>query len=184
MQSRSLIESVERDIIDILIKTINFMNAGDLIKRVVRREDSKVIIRGRYRFKVGSRNRLYVIGFGKASGAMAEAIEELLTDMITEGFVIIPRGLKRRYHTRRIKLYEAIHPLPSEANITSAMKVLDIVREAGKDDIIIALISGGGSSLLTLPRPGITLDDVRIITELLMKAGGFSRLKLSRVYLK
>lgn len=113
--------------------------------------------------------RIYVIGGGKASGSMAEALERILGERITDGLVNVPRGSKHR--TRIVKLHEASHPIPDEAGVKGASRMLEIAEQAGEDDLIICLISGGGSSLMPMPCEGITIDDKRRITEDLLKCG-------------
>jgi len=113
--------------------------------------------------------RIYVIGGGKASGSMAEVVEQKLGRRIKDGLVIVPHGSKDK--TDVIKLHEASHPIPDEAGVKGAKSILEMVREAKQDDLIICLISGGGSSLMPLPRDGIPIADKREITEALLKCG-------------
>lgn len=113
--------------------------------------------------------RIYVIGGGKASGSMAEVVEQKLGRRIKDGLVIVPHGSKDK--TDVIKLHEASHPIPDEAGVKGAKCILEMVREAKQDDLIICLISGGGSSLMPLPRDGIPIADKREITEALLKCG-------------
>ena len=117
--------------------------------------------------------KIYVVGAGKASAMMARAVENALADRIVSGLVIVKDG-----HTatggaplNRITLREASHPIPDERGVASTSDLLRIVSEAGRDDLVICVISGGGSALLIQPAEGITLEDVRAITRLLLKSG-------------
>lgn len=124
---------------------------------------------GGYTFDLNQFRDIYVIGGGKASGSMAEALEALLGERITDGLVNVPRGSIHK--TRIVKLHEASHPIPDESGVEGVKRMLEIVEKAGENDLIICLISGGGSSLMPLPRNGITLADKRRITESLLKCG-------------
>lgn len=112
---------------------------------------------------------IYVIGGGKASGSMAEALEQVLGGRITNGLVNVLRGSTNR--TNIIRLHEANHPVPDEAGVEGTRKMLDIAEGATADDLIICVISGGGSSLMPLPRGEISLGDKRQITDALLKSG-------------
>ena len=120
-------------------------------------------------FNLKKFKNIYVIGGGKASGLMAEAIESLLGNKITYGLVNVPKG--RKYQTSIIELHEASHPIPDESGVEGAIRMLEIAEKAGEDDLIICLISGGGSSLMPLPRKGITIADKREVTNKLLKCG-------------
>ena len=112
---------------------------------------------------------IYVIGGGKASGSMAEALEELLDNRIKSGLVNVPRGSKNK--TKRIKLHQASHPIPDETGVEGTRQMMKIAEEAEKDDLIICLISGGGSSLMPLPRDAVSIADKKAITDALLKSG-------------
>ncbi len=112
---------------------------------------------------------IFVVGGGKASGLMAEALEQKLGTYITNGLVNVPKGGK--YKTEKIKLCEANHPIPDRAGVTGTRRMLQIAEEARKGDLMICLISGGGSSLMPLPRGEISLEDVSRITDALLKSG-------------
>jgi glycerate 2-kinase len=112
---------------------------------------------------------IYVVGGGKASGSMAEALEQALDGRIANGLVNVLHGTKNR--TRVIKLHGANHPVPDEAGVEGTRKMLEIAEEADEHDLIICLISGGGSSLMPLPRGNISLADKKTITDALLKSG-------------
>ena len=112
---------------------------------------------------------VYVIGGGKASGSMAEALEQILGDRINSGLVNVPHG--SIHETHKIKLHEASHPVPDEAGVEGTRFMLKIAEHAEEKDLIICLISGGGSSLMPLPRDKISISDKRQITNALLKSG-------------
>ena len=112
---------------------------------------------------------IYVIGGGKASGSMAEALEELLGNHIKSGLVNVPRGIKNK--TKIIKLHQASHPIPDETGVEGTRQMMEIAEQTEKDDLIICLISGGGSSLMPLPRGEVSIADKKEITDALLKSG-------------
>jgi len=122
-------------------------------------------------FDLSAFKRVFVVGGGKASGSMAEALEEILGNHIDDGVVVIQHGTKENYRTKKIKLHEAGHPIPDDYSMDGAKKILNLVAQADKDDLVICLISGGGSSLMCLPREGISLDDKQLMTRLLLNCG-------------
>lgn len=113
--------------------------------------------------------RLIVAGAGKASGAMAAAVEAALGDRIAEGLVAVKDGYLAP--TRRIRLVEAGHPVPDARGAAAARDIHAMVRRAGEGDLVLVLISGGGSALAPAPAPPITLEDKRALTRLMLAGG-------------
>jgi len=122
-------------------------------------------------FNLKNFEKIYVVGGGKASGLMAEALEGILGDHITDGTLNVPHGTLDQYKTQRIKLWGASHPVPDKAGIEGTRRILDLVSQADEKDLVICLVSGGGSSLMPLPRSGISITDKKNITESLLKSG-------------
>ncbi len=122
-------------------------------------------------FNLSSFSNIFVVGGGKASGFMAEALEEILGDLINRGLIIVPKGISSKYRTKRIAFIEASHPIPDESSVEAAQKIMNLVSSVKEDDLVICLISGGGSSLMALPRAGITIRDEQKVTDLLLKCG-------------
>ena len=102
--------------------------------------------------------RVLVVGAGKASGAMAEAAEEVLGDRVAGGLVAVKAAQGAR--TRRVRVVEAGHPLPDARGEAAAAEILGIAAAAGADDPVLCLVSGGGSALLPLPVPGLALEEI------------------------
>lgn len=123
------------------------------------------------RFDLSKYKRIFVLGGGKASGSMAEALEEILGDRIEEGFIVVPKGVADRHRLNHIKLHESSHPIPDESSVSGARKIMELAEMAKSGDLVICLISGGGSSLMALPKEGISLDDKRRVTDLLLRSG-------------
>ena len=112
--------------------------------------------------------RLIVIGAGKASAAMARAVEDHWAGPLS-GLVVTRYGYG--VPCQRIEIVEAAHPVPDTAGQRAAQRLLDQVQGLTADDLVLCLISGGGSSLLPLPAPGLTLDDKQGISRALLKSG-------------
>lgn len=112
--------------------------------------------------------RTIVIGAGKASAAMAQALERNWQGAL-EGLVVTRYGYA--VPCERIEIIEAAHPVPDAAGREAASRMLDLVSGLRRDDLVICLISGGGSSLLPLPSEGITLEDKQSINRALLKSG-------------
>ena len=118
---------------------------------------------------LGGVGRVLVLGCGKAGAAMAGAAESVLGDRIAEGFVVVKDGYT--LPTRVVELAEAGHPVPDRRGQAAARRVLSLARSAGPSDLVIFLISGGGSALLPAPAPPLTLEEKRKVTSLLLAAG-------------
>lgn len=114
---------------------------------------------------------IYVIGAGKASGHMAEALSEILGDRISGGLVIVPDYLRTRLRTGRIQLLKGAHPIPDHRSVRSTIAMLDLVRGADRKDLVVCLISGGGSALMAMPYGGLTIEDKQSITSDLLRSG-------------
>ncbi|HZW56474.1 MAG TPA: glycerate kinase [Nitrososphaerales archaeon] len=115
--------------------------------------------------------RVFVIGGGKACASMAEEIEDLIRERITGGVVNVPDYLRQRPELKKIELHDASHPIPSEVGARGVREMLQLVRNLTPNDLVICLISGGGSALLPLPAEGVTLRDKQKTTSLLLKSG-------------
>ena len=116
------------------------------------------------------RGRTLVVGGGKAAASMAAAVEaHWPADAPLSGLVVTryQHGLP----TRRIEVVEASHPLPDGRGEEAALRMLDMAGQLGPDDLLLALISGGGSSLLAAPVKGVTLKELRQVTKALLGAG-------------
>ncbi|MEQ1657617.1 MAG: glycerate kinase [Hylemonella sp.] len=121
------------------------------------------------------KGRTVVIGAGKAGGAMAQAVEALWpADKPLSGLVVT-----RYHHTpprpaglpSRIEVVEASHPVPDAAGMSASQRILQLVQGLTKDDLVLCLISGGGSALLTVPAEGLTLEDKQRINKALLASG-------------
>jgi len=151
-----------------LESAVNAVDPKKIIESKLSLKNSVLNVNG-YSFDLRRIKNIYVVGGGKASGSMAEALECILSNRITDGLVNVPRGGK--HGTEIIKLHESSHPIPDESGVEGTRRMLEIAEQAKEDDLVICLISGGGSSLMPLPRGEISIDDKRKVTEALLRCG-------------
>jgi hydroxypyruvate reductase len=113
--------------------------------------------------------RLIVLGCGKAGAAMTRAVEAILGDRIAEGFVVVKDG--HTLPTRTVELAEAGHPVPDRRGEAAARRILSLAESAGPGDLVLLLVSGGGSALMPAPAPPVTLEEKQDVTRRLLGAG-------------
>ena len=114
------------------------------------------------------KGRTLVVGAGKAAAAMAKAVEDNW-DGDLQGLVVTRYG--HAVPCSRIEVVEAAHPVPDQAGLDAAGRILEMVQGLGPDDLVLCLISGGGSALLSLPAPGITLEEKQAVNKALLRSG-------------
>ncbi len=147
------------------------LQAADPVAAVRRhlRLIGQTLVAGGRQVSLRSFDRIWVVGAGKASAAMASAVEGLLGQRIAGGLVNVKYGHTARL--RRIELNECGHPLPDERGVRGATRIAEIVQRAGSRDLILCVISGGASALLPLPAPPIRLEEKQTVTRLLLASG-------------
>ncbi len=155
-------------IVDILEYALQSVNSYTLTRRMIHVEDDVLCV-GQLRFDLLSIGNIYVVGGGKASFPIAQAMEDVLGSRIQKGVVNVKRGEKRRL--KRIKIREAGHPIPDEEGYEGAKEILGIAQEAGEGDLVFCLITGGASALIPLPFEGISLNEKKRVNELLLMCG-------------
>lgn len=169
MEARTdIIEKLKNDARNIFNHGLQAVEPKAAVKRYCRLEGNHLTM-GDHRFDISRTDRIYVIGCGKASAPMAAAVEELVGDRISGGVVNVKYG--HVDDLRYIKLIEAGHPVPDENGQAGARAMLDLAADAGEKDLIICLISGGGSALLPLPVKNLTLKDKQDTTNVLLACG-------------
>jgi glycerate 2-kinase len=158
-------------VLDIIEAGISRVLAPTLMTRAVTYEAARralVVQQTAYDVSAG---RLFVVGGGKASGLMAETLETLVgARNITAGIV---NCIDSRYNTDVIRVIEASHPTPDERGQNGVEEMLSLKQRhsAGRDDLFLCLVSGGGSALMPLPAQGLTLGDKQVTTRLLLGSG-------------
>jgi len=154
--------------LEVLRAALEAVDPVNAIKRHVSLQRNVLQI-GERRYDLNAYRRIIAVGAGKASGAMALALEEILGERLTAGWVNVKDGYTAP--TQRIRLHEAGHPVPDARGLAGAQQIARMVSEAGEDDLVICLISGGGSALMTLPVEGVSLADMQALTTALLRCG-------------
>jgi len=161
------------DICKVISASLNAADAGNAVKRHILR-DAEWLITNRQNVDLTKFKRVFVVGAGKASVPMAHAIYAILGDRITSGLIITKDGYldSVKYPTdTRLIVIEASHPIPDQRNLDAAALLVIMTSDLHRDDLVIFLLSGGGSSLLTNPLPGISMQDLQTTTTLLLRSG-------------
>jgi len=114
-------------------------------------------------------DRVYVVGAGKAASGMTNALHSILKDKIADGAITVPYGTKT--NNNRITITQAAHPVPDSSGLAGANRILDVLKLAKQNDLVVVLVSGGGSALMPMPARGISLSDKQRITTLLLQSG-------------
>jgi glycerate 2-kinase len=147
------------------------LNAADPQQAVARQLsfDGRTLLAGTASYNLTAFDRIFVVGAGKASAAMAAAVERMLERNISGGVVNVPDGVSTRL--KRIHVQAARHPLPDERGQEGARRMGEIAQQAGERDLVICLISGGASALLPAPASPLTLTEKQTLTRQLLNAG-------------
>jgi glycerate 2-kinase len=140
------------------------------VRRCVRREGDALFVADQ-RYDLGDYERVFVVGGGKAAVPMAAAIADILGESVTEGVVVTKYEHTGGWSASRFRVIEAGHPVPDENSVRGARAVADLADRAMERDLVICLISGGGSALLTLPAEGLALVDFQRLTGTLLRCG-------------
>lgn len=138
------------------------------VRSHLKRTGNKLQLNNR-EYDITDYENIYVIGMGKAAASMAKAVEEIIGDELSTGIVNVKYG-----HTaplKKIKINEAAHPVPDDAGISGSQEIIELLKKTGEKDLVVCLISGGGSALLPCPAEGLTLEDKQVVTQSLLECG-------------
>ena len=125
---------------------------------------------GRHHLKLSEGARIFLVALGKPAPAMCEAAAGILGDRLTEGVAAVPHGLGRT-SPDRLAYLPAGHPLPDEGSLTAGLAVERMLRSTRHEDLVVVLVSGGGSAMMELPLEGIALSDLLLLNEVLLRSG-------------
>jgi hydroxypyruvate reductase len=164
------LETSRRDALKAMRECFKEVDPRKLVRRSVHLKRDRLFV-GAESFDLGSFDNITVIGGGKASALMASETEEILGRMIGAGMVIVPDYQRQLPRLKRIMFLKSTHPLPSRMGVAAVEEMLGLVAAVGERDLVLCLMSGGGSALMPLPIEGVSLSDKRRVTEMLLKSG-------------
>jgi len=153
---------------EIFLAGVKAVDPADAIRHYVRR-DGAVLSVGASRYDLDRYRNIYVIGGGKAGALMASAVENILGDRLTQGTINVKYD--HLAPTETVTIHEASHPVPDEAGVIGTRRIIELAESATEHDLILCLISGGGSALLPAPAEGITLGEKQDVTKVLLRCG-------------
>jgi glycerate 2-kinase len=165
---QSILEEMRGQALEIFKAALRAVDPVEAILKYVKREGEGLLI-GETRLELSKFDRILVVGAGKADAPMAQAVESLLGERVSDGIIVVKDG--HGLPLQRVRVHEASHPVPDERGLRAAEEILSLVSGAGERDLVICLISGGGSALLVAPAEGVTLKDKQQVTQLLLACG-------------
>ncbi len=155
----------KKDCLEILESGLQAANPENIISKYV--TPNEIRINGKI-FNIEKYSNIYTVAFGKAADSMTRAINSIIS--IKSGIIVIPKGSKAKIKEKRFQIFNSGHPKPDKTSVKAAKEVMKFVQNKKSDELIIFLVSGGGSSLLAMPDQ-ITLSDKIHVTDLLLKSG-------------
>ncbi len=158
-----------RLVLTVAERTLERLDAYARIKSIMR-YDGRVLTIGTRQWDLTAKRHVHLVGAGKACNAMARAVDEVLGDRLTRGIAIV-KVAEDTDVFRRTEVHVGGHPIPNEAGHRASLAILDLVDQAGPEDLFIGVVSGGSSALMSCPIKGITLQDEMDATDVLLKSG-------------
>ena len=155
-------------ILSVLEAALDAVDPVQATRLVLERVGDTLTVAGRT-YDLRHYRRIIVVGAGKAGAPMTQAVETVLGDRLSDGLVVVKTG--HSAPTQHIEIAEASHPRPDAAGVAAGQRILTLAQNANDDDLVIALLSGGGSALLVAPAPGLTLADLQAMTDALLASG-------------
>ena len=152
----------------ILAAALQAVDPAAAVRRYVRRDDNRLRVDERS-YDLNEFHRVLVVGAGKAGAPMTQAIEGVLGDRTEDGVIIVKHGYAG--HAGSLSIVEAGHPIPDARGVAGAEDIIHLLQGVSKNDLVIGLISGGGSALLVSPQEGISLEDLQNLTAALLASG-------------
>jgi len=167
---------IRNSVTRIISEALKAVDPGTAVRKYVKRDEDTLTVADQ-NYSISSYNRIRIIGGGKAAYSMAAACTELLGADLTDGIIIVKDGHFYAYRenkndTRsRLMVIEAGHPLPDDRGVRGTRSIMEMVTDSQREDLVICLLSGGGSALLTAPVDGINLEDLQVMTDRLLASG-------------
>jgi glycerate 2-kinase len=161
-------KTIREDLGRIMSAALDAVDPRVCVQKAVRRDGDRLVLAEKA-LDLPRDGRLVVLGAGKAAAGMAAGLETALGDRIDEGLVIATDGGAAR--CERIRIEKAGHPLPDERGLDAARRLAAVAERASAEDLVLVVLSGGGSALLTLPAGDLSLDDLVRTDRLLLRSG-------------
>ena len=172
METFSL-DEMKRMAKDIFSKALSAVDPSKILKDRIRIEKDRLWIRieenSEKNFDLNTFHKIFLVGTGKASNSMAKAVEEIFGDRMTKGVVTTKYG--HLLPLKKTEIIEAGHPIPDQKGYEGAKKIQGLLKKSGPKDLVIFILSGGGSALLPFPADGIELKEKQEMTQLLLDCG-------------
>ena len=162
--------SARRAVLLAVADGIKAAQPGNLFKHKVARKGDSLRLIDRA-LNLNKFEEILVLGAGKASVGMYQALRPLIENKLAGGVLIVPRGEEKKVYGGKVQFIGAGHPIPDEDGEKGARRILQMARSASANSLVICLISGGGSALMPSPVEGLTLKDKAYVTNLLLKSG-------------
>jgi hydroxypyruvate reductase len=154
----------------ILSAALRAVDPAEAVFRNLRRSGDELLVGGKA-YDLRQFKRVFLTGAGKAGAPMARAAAQVLGERLAGGIVVVKEGYVGGAAPEGVEILEAGHPLPDERGVAGAARLLDLLEDTRPDDLVLCLISGGGSALLVSPAPGLTLADLQKLTSALLASG-------------
>ena len=143
------------------------------MNKTIKLKDSSLKLRDVHRktltLNLGDIDSIYLVGAGKATATMAETLQEIFKERISGGSINVPYGTS--VELERVEVVQANHPIPDQAGVNGTKKIIRILKNTKKSDLIFVLISGGGSALMPHPAKGLRLSDKQQVTDFMISSG-------------
>ncbi len=161
-------QNIRKALTAIFMAGLKAVDPEEAVRRHVERIGSRLRV-GERTYSLEDFRRIIVTGAGKGTAPMAKALEEILGDRLTAGWIIVKYG--HGLPLKKIRVMEAGHPMPDQAGLEAASFILDRLRECTEEDLVLCAFSGGGSALTPTLRPPLSLSDKQKTTQLLLECG-------------
>ena len=166
---KDVLNSMRKDALDIFHASLKAVDPVNAVKRFLKKNGNQLIVKDRT-YDLSFYDNIYLIGFGKAAAAMARGVESVLGRDLKAGIISVKYGHLDKVSSK-IKINEAAHPVPDEAGMKGAKEIVDFLKQRNEKDLVVCVISGGGSAILPLPCEGIALSEKQETTKLLLACG-------------
>ncbi|MCH9658422.1 DUF4147 domain-containing protein [archaeon] len=157
--------SKKKDCLEILESGLQAADPENIISKFVTPNEIKI---GSKVLDIGKYSNIYSVAFGKAGDSMTRALNSII--QIKSGIIVIPKGTKAKIKGKKFQIFNSRHPKPDQTSVKAAKEVMKFVQNKRSNELVIFLVSGGGSSLLAMPNE-VTLDDKIHVTNVLLKSG-------------